>query len=261
LGIDLKEYEELGGPFRYLAGGPFTGPNDVIIDDILASSKGLRPGDELRMLNHPFRLAGIVEHGRGSRKFIPRATLQELIGAQDKASVFYVKTDVPENAGVVVEEIKQIPGMSQYTALTLQEWLTLMSPGNLPGFTATVGVVIGVAVIIGFIVIFQAMYTAILERTREIGILKSMGGSKPYIVNVVLRETAILALAGVAAGIFISFAVRSVLAIRIATLRIEVYPEWVLYAAVIALVGAILGALYPAFKAAQKDPIDALAYD
>ena len=42
---------------------------------------------------------------------------------------------------------------------------------------------------IGFIVIFQAMYTAVMERTREIGILKSIGASKLYIVNVILRET------------------------------------------------------------------------
>jgi putative ABC transport system permease protein len=260
-GIDVKEYEELGGPFRYLAGGPFTGPNDVIIDDILATSKNLHPGEKMQMLNQTFRVSGVVEHGRGSRKFIPRTTLQELIGAQGKASVFYVKTDAPENAEMVVQEVKNIPGMSQYTAHTLQQWLTLMSASNVPGFSTTVGVVIGVAVIIGFIVIFQAMYTAILERTREIGILKSMGASKPYIVNVVLRETAVLAMAGVLTGIIISYAARGGLAHRFPTLRIEVYPDWVLYSALIALGGAILGALYPAFKAAQKDPIDALAYE
>ena len=260
-GIDIKEYEQLGGPFRYLAGGPFTGPNDVIIDNIFASSKNVHAGDEIEVLNQKFRVSGVVEHGRGARKFIPRLTLQELIGAQGKASVFYIKTDRPENADVVLQEVKAIPGMSQYTAHTLQQWLTLMSAGNVPGFSTTVGVVIGVAVIIGFIVIFQAMYTAILERTREIGILKSLGASKPYIVNVVLRETAVLALAGIAAGIIISYVARSGLARRFPTLRVEVYPDWVLYAGLIALGGAILGALYPAFKAAQKDPIDALAYE
>jgi putative ABC transport system permease protein len=260
-GIDLKEYEELGGPFRYLAGGPFSGPNDVIVDNIFAASKNVRPGDEIEILNQKFRISGVVEHGRGARKFIPKRTLQDLIGARGKASVFYVKTDTPENADLAVREIKAVPGMSQYSVHTLQQWLSLMSAGNVPGFSTTVGVVIGVAVIIGFIVIFQAMYTAILERTREIGILKSLGASKLYIVNVVLRETTLLALGGVIAGIVISYAARGALARRFPTIRVEVYADWVLYAGIIALAGAILGALYPAFKAAQKDPIDALAYE
>ena len=60
---------------------------------------------------------------------------------------------------------------------------------------------IGVAVVVGFLVIFQSMYTAVMERTREIGILKSLGASKWYIVNVVLRETVLLALAGIIFGI------------------------------------------------------------
>ena len=65
----------------------------------------------------------------------------------------------------------------------------MMTPSNYPGLSTFIEVVIGISVIIGFIVIFQAMYTAVMERTREIGILKSMGASKFYIVNVILRET------------------------------------------------------------------------
>src|SRR5919201_3938074 len=89
-GIDLKEYEELGGPFHYLAGGPFNGPNDVIVDDIFASSKRVHAGDEIEVLNQKFRISGVVEHGRGARKFIPKRTLQDLIGAPGKAPVFYI---------------------------------------------------------------------------------------------------------------------------------------------------------------------------
>ena len=121
--------------------------------------------------------------------------------------------------------------------------------------------VIGVAVVIGFIVIFQAMYTAVMERTREIGILKSLGASKSYIVNVVLRETIVLALIGIVLGIVISILAQHGLQLRFPTIRPEMTGGWILKAIVIALVGAILGALYPAFKAAQKDPIDALAYE
>ena len=59
----------------------------------------------------------------------------------------------------------------------------------MPGFNIALRVVIGIAIIIGFLVIFQSMYTAVMERTREIGILKSMGAGRVAIVSVVLRET------------------------------------------------------------------------
>jgi putative ABC transport system permease protein len=260
-GIDLKSFEALGGPFNYLSGGPFQGPNDVLVDDYFATSKGVRAGDTIEILNHPFRVAGIVEHGKGARKFLPIATLQSLIGAQGKASVFYVKVDAPKNADLVASEVRAVPGMEKYAVRSMREYLSMMTTANLPGLSSFINVVIAVSVIIGFIVIFQAMYTAVMERTREIGILKSLGASKLYIVNVILRETLLLALVGIALGIVISFAARQGIVTRIPTLRVLVTGEWIVRATIIALVGAVLGAIYPAYKAAQKDPIDALAYE
>src|SRR5947209_10645732 len=92
-GIDLKTFEALGSPFRYLDGGPFQGPYDVLVDDFFAQSKHIKVGQSISILNHDFRVAGIVAHGKGARKFLPLTTLQELAGAQGKASAFYVKAD------------------------------------------------------------------------------------------------------------------------------------------------------------------------
>ena len=75
---------------------------------------------------------------------------------------------------------------------------------------------IGISVVIGFIVIFQAMYTAVMERTREIGILKSIGASKLYIVNVILRETVLLAIGGIVVGVLFSLAARAGIQIPLA---------------------------------------------
>ena len=260
-GIDAKSFEQLGGPFNYLAGGPFQGPNDVLVDDLLAKSQRLKVGSNIEMLNTTFRVSGIVEHGRGARKFLLMKTLQDLIGAQGKASAFYLKLDDPENARTVVEEIKSVPGMQKYNVRSMREYLSLMTPSNYPGMRSFINVVIGISVVIGFIVIFQAMYTAVMERTREIGILKSMGASKVYIVNVILRETIVLAIAGIIVGILVSLGARQGLLHKLPLLRIEVSQGWMLRATIIAIVGAVAGALYPAYKAAQKDPIDALAYE
>ena len=259
-GIDPANYP-LGAPFRYLSGGPFQGPNDMIVDDLFASSAHKNVGDPVEALNHKFRICGVVEHGAGGRKFVPISTLQDLIGAQGKATMFYVKLDDPHNYSVFKEEVLKTPGMSQYNLTSMQEWLSLVTPERLPGFSIAINVIIGVGVCIGFIVIFQSMYTAVMERTREIGILKSLGASKMYIVNVILRETVVLAIAGVILGIAVSLATGFLLRSRFRTLAVDIENYWILQATLIALIGAVIGALYPAFKAAQKDPIDALAYE
>jgi len=259
-GIDLKSYESLGGPFRYIHGGPFQGPDDALIDDILARSKKIKVGDTIDILDHKFRVSGIVEPGRGARKFVAIGTMQDLIGADGKASIFYLKLDDPANADAVVDEIKRVPGMETYVASSMAYYLSMMTVSHLPGLSAFIAVVIAISVAIGFIVIFQAMYTAVMERTREIGILKSLGASKLYIVNVILRETTSLAIAGIVVGILISLAARAAIDSR-STLRVVITGGWLLGTTAIAMIGAILGALYPALRAAQKDPIEALAYE
>ncbi len=212
-------------------------------------------------MNNQFRVSGIVEHGKGARKFVPIQTMQDLLGAQGKASLFYLKLDDPSNAPLVVNEIKSVPGMETYFATSMAYYLSMMTTNNYPGLPIFINVVIGISVIVGFIVIFQAMYTAVMERTREVGILKSLGASRIYIVNVVLRETILLALAGIVLGVLVSLAARAGIVQRFPTIRIIVTGPWIIKATIIAIVGAVLGATYPAYKAAQKDPIDALAYE
>jgi putative ABC transport system permease protein len=260
-GIDLDSFEALGGPFTYLKGGPFRGPDDLLVDDFIARQRRVNVGDMMEISNHQFHISGIVENGRGARKFVPIATMQDVIGAKDKASVFYMKLDDPANVDAVVDSVKKQPGMEQYTVRSMQEYLSMMTPSNLPGFRPFIGVVVGVSLVIGFLVIFQSMYTAVMERTREIGILKSMGASKLYIVNVVLRETVLLAVAGILVGIVVSLAARFGIEHRWPLIHIDKSNDWILRATIIAIVGAAAGAIYPAYKAAQKDPIDALAYE
>ncbi len=152
--------------------------------------QAIKVGDTIDILNHPFHVCGIVEHGKGGRKFIPIDTMDDIDGTPGKATRTSISRPTTcENQEDVRKEILATPGMSQYNVQTLDELLSLLTPDRLPGFNIGLRVVIGIAVIIGFLVIFQSMYTAVMERTREIGILKSLGASRLYIVAVVLRET------------------------------------------------------------------------
>lgn len=260
-GIDLNSYQKLIPAFRFISGGPFQGPNDVIVDDYSTQMSHTKLGDTIQVLNKPFHICGVVPHGVGGRKFIPLQTMQELQGAEGHVSAFYLKLTNPAAVAQVSNAIRTTPGMQQYSVISQEEYLTMMMPDNVPGFNVAIRIVIGIAVVVGFLVIFQSMYNAIMERTREIGILKSLGASKLYIVNVVLRETTVLAILGTAAGIAISFIVRHIILVERPVMHLFWSYRWVLWATLIALFGALGGALYPAVKAAGRDPIDALAYE
>ena len=87
-GIDLASYDALPPKFRYLSGGPFQGPNDVIVDDYFAGMNHKKVGDTIEILAHePFRICGIVPHGKGGRKFLPLTTMQELVAQAEGQSV------------------------------------------------------------------------------------------------------------------------------------------------------------------------------
>jgi putative ABC transport system permease protein len=260
-GIDYPSFNALR-PFIFLSGGPFEGPNDVIVDDIFArTGKHYAVGETIQVLDHPFRISGIVEHGKGARKYLPIRSLGALLGAENNASLIFLKSDDPKNEKLIEQEIHAQPGMSEYQVETVAEALSQMTPEHLPAFNDALHVVIGLAVVVGFLVIFQSMYTAVLERTREIGILKSLGASQFYVVNLVLRETGFLAIVGIAAGIGFTFALKAVMDNRFPTLPFPISPGWIMYATLIAFGGALVGASYPALKAAKKDPIEALAYE
>jgi putative ABC transport system permease protein len=265
-GIDYDSFDALK-PFTFLAGGKFQRPDDVIIDDRLAGTRNPvtgKPyvvGDSIEILSQPFRISGIVAQGKGGRKLIPLETMGELMGANGKASMFYIKCDNPANDDGVMDEIRATRGFGNNTLVTVDSWLDQMTPDKIPGFNLSLEVITGIALIIGFLVIFQSMYTAVLERTREIGILKSMGASKSAVVGVVLRECAVLAAAGVVVGILGTYVVQLTMAHFFPTQTFEISAVWLLRASLIAFLGSICGALYPAWMAARKDPIDALAYE
>ncbi len=258
-GIDLASFDRVSGGFVYHSGGPFTGPNDILVDDVYAKSNHAKVGQTINLLNHDFRIAGIVEHGKGARMFIPLDTAQDMLGAQNKASIFYVKCTDPAYREQTAEAIRTL--LPNYSIMPIQMYMEMMTSNNLPGLNYFISAMIGIAVGIGFLVIFLSMYTTITERTREIGILKSLGASKTYIISVILREAALLTAVGIIAGCIGSLIMRKAFLALFPTLAVQLSWDWLLYAAGLALVGSIVGAFYPALRAARLDPVDALAYE
>jgi putative ABC transport system permease protein len=151
--------------------------------------------------------------------------------------------------------------LPRYEIRSIKDYMSLMTSSNMPGLGAFINVMIAIAVCIGFLVIFLSMYTTIIERTREIGVLKSLGASKAYIVQIFLSETALLCFGGAVAGVGLSYLMRLIFLRIFPSLTILITFRWILIAAAIALVGGLLGASYPAWLASRRDPVEALAYE
>jgi len=200
-----------------------------------------------------------VEHGKGARLFVPIGTLQDLSGSRDKASIFFLKCTRSDHTQAVMDQMRQI--FPRYEIRPLKDFLSLMSSTSLPGLDIFIESMIALAVSIGFLVILLSMYTTVIERTRDIGVLKSMGASKAYIIRALLGESALICMIGIVVGIAMSYLTRVVFLSAFPTLSILITAGWVLRSAVIAVLGGLLGASYPAWLASRKDAIEALSYD
>jgi putative ABC transport system permease protein len=258
-GIDPESFRAVSGGFVFYAGRDLRDPNDILVDDIYAKGKNIKVGQTLHILAHDFHVVGIVEHGKSARLFVLLPTLQEMAGAHDKASIFLIKADRSNHSAAVAEEAKQLlPG---YEVRQPKDLMALMTSSNVPYLGTFINVMISIAVVVGFLVTFLSMYTTVIERTREIGVLKSLGASKSYIVRIILSETTLLCLVGSAVGIGLSFALRATIHDLHPSLPIQMTYGWIVRAALIAVAGGLLGASYPAWIASRKDPVEALAYE
>jgi putative ABC transport system permease protein len=261
-GIDYKGFSELSGTFKFLSGGPFQNPDDLIIDEWYAEQKKKKVGDTETILNHNWRVCGIVQPGKLARLFVPMARLQELTNQKDKISQVLLKLDDPKHTQSVIDALKKVPELDGCSIYSIEEFVSMFSFNNVPGLKAFIYVIIGLSIIVGFLVVGLTMYTTVLERTREIGILKALGASPADVMGILVRETALLAVAGWLSGIIISFGANWAINRFVhANLQSEITPDWWPIVFGIALVASLLGAVYPGLRAARQDAIEALAYE
>ena len=257
-GIHLDEFSAMSGGFHYLEGGPFSAPEDVVLDDVEARGDHAHAGDWINK-GRKWHVAGVVESGKMSRMFTNIGTLQETYGFPGKISVIWVKVDDPANIEAVRRSLEGL--LKDYHVWTMAEMTSLLSADNIPILKKFTYVVIGISMVVGFLFVLLSMYTAVLERTREIGILKALGASPGYILDMLLREAVLLAIAGTIVGILMSYGTRVLMNTFVPNMTTVIVPGWWPWAGLIALTGSLIGALGPGLKAARQDAIEALSYD
>jgi putative ABC transport system permease protein len=255
-GIEFDEYAKLTG-ISIREGTKLTGGDQAIIDPVWQQQRHATVGSTVQLFERRFTIVGIYEPPGGGRIKIPLATMQDQEGSDGRASAILVAcTDPAKQDDVAARIIERFPDDQIIFTRDLPE----IYASGVPALNVFIKVVVGVAAAISMLVILLAMYTTVTERTRQIGILKSLGMSKSAIAWVIEQEAIIVSLLGVSVGVLLTLIARFAV-MRVTSLTVEIEPRWIAIALAVGMVGGSLGALYPALRAARQDAVDALSYE
>ncbi|HEY0349809.1 MAG TPA: ABC transporter permease [Pyrinomonadaceae bacterium] len=231
--------------------------DEVIVDSGWQREQNIAVGSTIVIYERPFKLVGVFEPPGGGRLKIPLATMQDQVGSENRCNTILVACDDPNQQEQVAARIKEkFPEDQIVPTRELPE----LYQSSVPALNIFLKVVVGVAATISMLVILLAMYTTVTERTRQIGILKSLGMSKRSIAWVIEQEAILVSVLGVGCGVLLMLLARFFV-MKSTMLIVDVEAKWIAISLVVGLVGGSIGALYPAMRAARQDAVDALSYE
>lgn len=256
-GIEFDDYAKVVG-INIIEGRKLgTSREEAIIDTGWQRQKKFKIGDTIKIFEKDFTIVGTYEPAAGARLKIPLATMQAQLGGEGKATAFLVKVTDGNEARTVAERLHESFPNNQILLTSDLEELYMQ---GIPALNVFLNVFIGVAAVISALVILLTMYTTVTERTRQIGIMKSLGMSSGKIAWTITQEALLISFCGIVGGILLTIILRAVLS-AITTLEVEISP-WVLSITfIVGLIGGAIGGLYPALKAAKLDAVEALSYE
>lgn len=258
-GVDWEPYAAMND-LKLVAGHAPTAADEIIIDEAKARNGNLNVGGTLSLFGgKPYRITGIYAPEAEARVKMSLAAMQDALEAPGKCSYILVKTKDGVDPLAVVRRIEAQPS-TQGNKIQLTRDIITNIEKTIPYLGVFLRALVGLSAVVSGLVVMLAMYTTITERTREIGMLKALGASRGYIVSVIEREAFVISLLGLVAGFAVSF-VAGYLINRAYGLLFEYGWRWALVAALIGVGGGVLGALYPAVRAANLDPVNALAHE
>jgi putative ABC transport system permease protein len=255
--IRPEDWPFFAKPDSIVEGRPMAGGLEMVIDTRLQRAGGYTLGQTVERLNQTFTIVGIAREGVAGRVFVPLDTLNECLQNDGRrATFFYVKADGPQAVEPVCEAITAM----KLSAFTLDEYYARLS-SIMGDMHLVIGGVVTVSGFVCFLVILLTVYTMVVERTREIGILKGMGASRLQIFGLVLAEAGLICTGGILTGFLLTWGGRAFILHLQPLWTVDVPAERFAYAAALALVGTFLGALHPALRAARQDPVISLRYE
>ncbi|MGQ9898131.1 MAG: ABC transporter permease [Acidobacteriota bacterium] len=256
-GVPWADYAAMSG-VQIVAGRAPQESYELVIDREQARHRDFQLGAQVTLSKQVFTVVGVYDPPSGARLKAPLETLQTMLAAPGRCSLVFVQCQEASLQEVVSERLREAFPTDQ---LILIRDLPGLYAGGLPALDTFLRVVVGLALIISLLIVSLTMYTSVVERTREIGILKSLGATDAFILLTIEQEALLLSGTGVVLGVGLAYLGRWWIVNFTSFRTVEFEPVWFVIVTAVALLSGAIGALYPAWRAIRLDPVDALRYE
>lgn len=272
-------FEESRGAKMVSGAWPTDEEDNVVVLGYLAANSlfknKVRVGDEIILQSKRFRVAGIIEkmgeQTDDNSFYMSWDPFHLVSGVKPGVMSAFIKTQPGENIDLVARQVrfelekqKEVP---DFTVLTPSSTSAIV--GSIVGLVELVLVIIAlVSLIVGAVGIMNTMYTSVLERTKQIGIMKAVGASRDAIMSLFLIESGVIGLVGGALGILLGLVVSYLIG---ATAENFGVPSLFSFASIdyfellviliITFITGVLSGLLPARAASKLEPAEALRYE
>ena len=248
--------ERGGGPWTLAEGREPAADDEAVLDRILAGRHDLGIGDTFELMGTRFRVVGLssgTSTWMTSFLFVRSSAAAALLRAPGAVSYVFVTSAPSADEEAVAARLRAIPGVEVTPkADVIENDRQLMARI----FSAPVRLMTGIAFVVGTLVVGLILYTATVERSREYGVVKAIGGGNRMLYAITTTQAFVVAIAGSVAGIGLTLgAGQLVMALRPEFL-VTVEPPAVVLAVGAGVAMALLGALVPARLLAGLAPAD-----
>lgn len=249
-GVDWEPFAAMNG-MQILEGRAPNANDEIIVDERHLAENTYKLGDEIELLGKKYKITGVFSPPSGARIKMSLAAMQDALKAENKCTYILVKIKDGANVEQVAAQIEQkLPG----NKINLTRDLVIDAQDRIPGLATFLRVLVGLGAFVSTIFVLLSMYTTITERRKEIGILKSLGASKSFIIKVIEGEAFLIGVLGIILGFTVSFLAAFLIENQFG-LQFEFSRNWIITAVIIAVGGSLFGALYPAWRASDIDPV------
>lgn len=249
-GVDWKPFAEMND-MQIIAGRAPASERELILDERHMKDKKYSINDFIEIFGKDFKIVGVFSPPSGARLKMSLKAMQNLLQSPNKCTYILVKINKGADVNEVAARInKKLPG----NTVNLTSDLIIDAKERIPGLETFLNVLTGLGTFVSMIFVLLSMYTTITERRKEIGILKSLGASKSFIIKVIEGEAFLIGVFGIIIGFLMSFGAAFSIE-KIFELPFKFSPGWIATSFTIAIFGSLIGALYPAWRASNIDPI------
>lgn len=253
-GVEWAPFAAMNG-MNLTSGKAATADDEVIMDERQFRDDKVTLGDSIELFGgHKYKVVGVFSPPSGSRIKLSLSGLQAALESPNKCTYILVKIKDGSDVNTVAAAINQkLPG----NKVNLTSDLVIDAQERIPGLNTFLRVLVGLGAFVSIIFVLLSMYTTITERSKEIGILKSLGASKSFIITTIEGEALMIGIFGVVLGFAAAFAASWAIGVGF-ELPFQFSTKWIFSAIAIAIGGSLFGALYPAWRASTIDPVEVM---